>query len=351
MGDYLWDKDGAPDAEIEHLEQLLAPLAYRGPAPLPPRRPRRVLFLAAGAAVAASALLVVLLLRGKPPQAHDDQPQPARVAALRVTWSDRAPGRPSALHVGEAIETGDAKAQLHLAELGTIELAPHTRARLVSTSSAVHRLHVDSGALVAKIVAPPRAVVIETRYAVATDLGCAFELTVDEVGRGRLAVEEGAVGLAHLAGPELRVPAGAECTFSEDGTSLVTLSSASASLRKLFERRPQPRALRAALKSARPDDLRALRFAEEAASGEARVVLRERVLELEASERRIPKHTRDKKHVEPKHLGEPKTTMPQHTPIAPDAPLHPTSKATVPTKAPSDKLRHDSLHDLGKSMP
>ncbi|MCU1280760.1 MAG: hypothetical protein JWM53_4306, partial [bacterium] len=48
MSDYLFDKQGEPDPEIERLETLLAPLAYRPsllslPAPAPRSRARRVL--------------------------------------------------------------------------------------------------------------------------------------------------------------------------------------------------------------------------------------------------------------------------------------------------------------------
>ena len=38
MSDYLFDKAGEADPEIERLERLLAPMAYRGVAPALPRR-------------------------------------------------------------------------------------------------------------------------------------------------------------------------------------------------------------------------------------------------------------------------------------------------------------------------
>jgi hypothetical protein len=65
--DYLWDKSGEPDEDVEQLEQLLGNLRYRRPsAPLPlpqraPVRPQRRFkpFLAA-----AAALLVMMFAAG-----------------------------------------------------------------------------------------------------------------------------------------------------------------------------------------------------------------------------------------------------------------------------------------------
>jgi hypothetical protein len=62
--DYLWDKSGRPDPEIERLEQLLGNLRYRRPAqdlPLPERSPvqtRRSMFTTFLAAAAAVLLMI-----------------------------------------------------------------------------------------------------------------------------------------------------------------------------------------------------------------------------------------------------------------------------------------------------
>ncbi|HEX7997829.1 MAG TPA: hypothetical protein VF528_05520 [Pyrinomonadaceae bacterium] len=62
--DYLWDKSGQPDPEIERLEQLLGNLRYRRPAqdlPLPERSPvqtRRSTFTTFLAAAAAVLLMI-----------------------------------------------------------------------------------------------------------------------------------------------------------------------------------------------------------------------------------------------------------------------------------------------------
>src|SRR5688500_12868222 len=68
MTDYLWDRSGEPDEEIQKLEELLAPLAYQPrpleiPATLQPGRRRNLypaLAIAAAVALAALALGVWL---------------------------------------------------------------------------------------------------------------------------------------------------------------------------------------------------------------------------------------------------------------------------------------------------
>ncbi len=80
MSDYLWDKTGTPDAEVERLEQLLGTLRYQlPPLALPfnaptPRHAAHFLHTRAHLAVAASLLFVLLagvwlvLLRRQPPE-------------------------------------------------------------------------------------------------------------------------------------------------------------------------------------------------------------------------------------------------------------------------------------------
>jgi len=59
--DYLWDKSGEPDPQIEELEQILAPLRYQPkPLELPVVRRRNYFSLAA----IAATLLVALLAGG-----------------------------------------------------------------------------------------------------------------------------------------------------------------------------------------------------------------------------------------------------------------------------------------------
>ena len=62
--DYLWDKSGEPDPEIQELEQILAPLRYRAkPLELPVVRRRNYLALAIAATVLIALLITGLWLR------------------------------------------------------------------------------------------------------------------------------------------------------------------------------------------------------------------------------------------------------------------------------------------------
>jgi ferric-dicitrate binding protein FerR (iron transport regulator) len=203
MSDYLFDKAGDADPEIERLEELLAPLAYRGVAPELPRRRRARPFYVAAALTAVAAALVAVII------AHPWRP---RLPSWAVTVQDGVAAR---LTVGEWLDTGAARARLVVADLGSVELSPHTRARIVATDATRHEMELERGTLAAVIHASPRRFVVKTPRALVTDLGCAFELTVDEAGRGRLVVTEGQVAVASDGAPEVVVPAGAHLELAE----------------------------------------------------------------------------------------------------------------------------------------
>jgi hypothetical protein len=65
--DYLWDKSGDPDPEIEQLEKTLGSLRFKRPSeplPLPATPPRWSFRLSFSPALAAAAALLVLILAG-----------------------------------------------------------------------------------------------------------------------------------------------------------------------------------------------------------------------------------------------------------------------------------------------
>jgi ferric-dicitrate binding protein FerR (iron transport regulator) len=65
--DYLWDKSGEPDPEIEQLEKALGSLRFKRPQeplPLPATTPRWSFRLSFSPALAAAAALLILLLAG-----------------------------------------------------------------------------------------------------------------------------------------------------------------------------------------------------------------------------------------------------------------------------------------------
>lgn len=77
--DYLWDKSGEPDPEIQELEELLAPLRYQPkPLELPNNFPRRNYFplLAIAATVLIALLAAGIWLRVK--KQETEPPQEAK---------------------------------------------------------------------------------------------------------------------------------------------------------------------------------------------------------------------------------------------------------------------------------
>jgi hypothetical protein len=90
MSDYLWDRSGEPDKEIQELEELLAPLGYQPrplqiPADVAPERRRRLypaLAIAATIALAALALGLWLAIN------HDSAVQPLQVTKTPVQSPD-----------------------------------------------------------------------------------------------------------------------------------------------------------------------------------------------------------------------------------------------------------------------
>jgi hypothetical protein len=65
--DYLWDKSGEPDPEIEQLEKTLGSLRFKRPAeplPLPATPPRWSFRLSFSPALAAAAAFLILILAG-----------------------------------------------------------------------------------------------------------------------------------------------------------------------------------------------------------------------------------------------------------------------------------------------
>jgi hypothetical protein len=209
--DYLWDGSGEPDAEIAELESLLSAFRYR-PRPLPVVvRPRRRWRIAVSLAAAAIVLVVTgeLLLRarltwrnGEPWQVTPLAGSP-RVAGTAFTQRTQ-------LAVGEVLETDDvSRARVRIASIGSMEVEPGSRLRLVTTRTRHHRLALDFGTIHARLWAPPFSFGVQTPSSTALDLGCAFTLHVNRDGYGLLHVTSGWVVLERDFAQTL-VPAGAE---------------------------------------------------------------------------------------------------------------------------------------------
>ena len=191
--DWLWDRSGPPDEEIERLEKMLAPLRYRHRVD-PPRfraAPRR--YWAAAAAVIAAAAGLTLLSR---PHAAETGWQ---VAGAKVRQ-------------GDVLRTGTGALTLQAEAVGRVDVAPDSVVRAASGT----RLRLEHGQLHAFIWAPPREFVVDTPSAQAVDLGCEYTLHVDPAGDGLLKVSTGWVAFA-VNGRDSFIPAGAECRTRKHG--------------------------------------------------------------------------------------------------------------------------------------
>ncbi|CAN5253145.1 hypothetical protein BH20ACI2_BH20ACI2_23380 [soil metagenome] len=132
------------------------------------------------------------------------------------------------LAVGDFMETDAAsRARISVADIGSVEIAPNSRVKLVGTAANEHRLSLERGALHARILAPPRLFIVDTPSAVAVDLGCEYKLEVDKAGNSFLHVTSGFVALER-DGRESIVPAGAMC-MTKKGRGLGTPFSAETS--------------------------------------------------------------------------------------------------------------------------
>jgi hypothetical protein len=202
----------APDSIWQGIESVLEREAAARA-----RRPsaRRFSFFPAGRRLAFASLAVVVLLLGasalvlyrratRPAWEVTSLGGTLLIDAARVTKAGR-------LAVGAWLETDEnSRARLQVANIGTVEVEPETRLRLVETGLTEHRLELQRGRISARISAPPRFFYVDTPSAVAEDLGCAYTLEVDDEGRSLLRVNAGWVALA-LNGRESVVPAGAAC--------------------------------------------------------------------------------------------------------------------------------------------
>jgi len=120
-------------------------------------------------------------------------------------------GDVASARAGEWIETDSAsRAAVQVGNIGSVELSPNTRLRIVTARADEHRLALARGEIRASISAPPRLFFVDTPAGTAIDLGCEYVLNSDEEGNGLLRVTRGWVAF-EWKGIESLVPAGASC--------------------------------------------------------------------------------------------------------------------------------------------
>jgi hypothetical protein len=251
QSDYLWDKSGEPDGEVQKLETLLGQFRYDRPTPALPqiaaeRRwgffPRFRLF---PALVAATAAVVIASGVGLMIRSRKTMPVPAEgwsVSRLEGmpqigTETIRTERVPSRLGVGQVLETDDhSRASIEADDVGQIEIDPQTRLRVLRMSKGRQQIALDHGTIHARIWAPPGEFVVGTRSAVTVDLGCVYTLQVDDSGAGLVRTSLGWVGFT-LNGRESFIPSGAACiTRPKVGPGTPYFEDAPAELRAALAR-------------------------------------------------------------------------------------------------------------------
>jgi hypothetical protein len=260
-GDYLWDRSGEPNPEIQKLEGLLGSFRHDGLAPMFPeivpdrrwiffpRRMRRFPFLAAAAAVVAIAVVAFLVNAKKTVPAIVAGWDVSRVAGTPRIGPKMISGKEgtSRLGVGQILETdSESRARLQADDTGQIEVDPGTRLRLLTMGAGLKRIALDRGTIHTYIWAPAGQFVVDTPSALTVDLGCAYTLQVDDTGAGLVRTSLGWVGFK-LNGREAFIPAGAACaTRPKVGPGTPYFEDASAEFRAAlarfdFEDTPQQR--------------------------------------------------------------------------------------------------------------
>jgi hypothetical protein len=201
MNDYLWDRSGEADEEVQRLEDLLrafhqplAPLAGRGWRAAPGEGRLRALFLLP---IAAMLLLGIAL--------------PAFLAYRATVWHAGV-----VVYRPGAIIRASSALHLETPSIGTVDVRPGTTLRIVEK----RRLALDVGTIHARTTSPPGLFIVDTPRAQAIDLGCEYTLDVAKDGSGALHVTEGWVDLTRGWTQSL-VPRGASATFDAEGNLTV----------------------------------------------------------------------------------------------------------------------------------
>jgi FecR protein len=137
---------------------------------------------------------------------------------------------------GQWIETDSrSRETVKIGEIGSVEIEPGTRLRVVTARPGEHRLALAHGEIRAKISAPPKLFFVDTASGTAIDLGCEYTLNSNNLGRGLLQVTKGWVSF-QWRGLESLVPAGASCrTHPGTGPGIPYFDDAPESLKEAVE--------------------------------------------------------------------------------------------------------------------
>jgi len=214
--DYLWDRSGEPDPEVQRLERLLGRYRHEetNPRPFPLSTQHSALStrilrpLAIAAALALFAIAIASFVRfqwstGSPWE------------ITRIAGSPRMTGKILEPHdrlgVGDELRTDAAsRVTVRIARVGEVDIGPNSELKLLATGRGRHRVALDHGTIHARLYAPPFTFGVRTPAGLATDVGCAFVLEYDR-GAGLLRVLSGWVDFDG----ETMIPAGAAVELRE----------------------------------------------------------------------------------------------------------------------------------------
>jgi hypothetical protein len=220
--DYLWDRRGEPDPDVQHLEELLGSLRH---APSTPFDPSHVFTDDASdltpspmsfrhpVLLALAAALIAAIGAGWMVASSASRRTAWEVSSLEgaPTIGSRQIREDGRLPVGEWLQTGaDARARISVGSIGRVDVDRQSRVRLSSAREGNYRLRLTRGTMHAIIWAPPGQFFVDTPSSTAIDLGCAYTLRVDDDGAGIVEVTSGWVGF-EWKGKESFIPAGAMC--------------------------------------------------------------------------------------------------------------------------------------------
>jgi len=193
--DYLWDRSGEADEEMQQLEQLLSQFRYGG------RKKRAKLRWLPAIAASVCATVGIGLY------SHFS----TSLGAI-TDWTLTLEGRqPAPVRAGQVIETdGRTQATLEAGQVGRVQIEPASRFRLEKAGRSEQRFLLDHGTIHAFIWAPPTQFVVDTLSAKTVDLGCQYTLRIAPDGSGALTVETGWVAF-EWQHTESFIPAGARC--------------------------------------------------------------------------------------------------------------------------------------------
>ena len=284
--DYLWDRSGEPDPEIERLESLLSRYRHKEGGRLarlvPAGRRPALRWLAVAAAliliVGAVAIGFAFRLRWRNDAAWD---------IVHVEGAPTLDGKVinehSRLAVGQELRTDvNSRVTVAIARVGELEVGPGSRVTLVDTGTRRHRMRLESGRISARVWAPQFTFGVRTPAGLASDIGCAFTLHYGE-GAGEVRVTSGWVDFDGATSTSL-IPANAVAELRDEGPGTPYYSDSSPEFQaalRAYDFEDDRDALRRALTLARPRDaMSLLHILEHARDRDDRAILYDALVKL-----------------------------------------------------------------------